>query len=103
MIPLVEYFTGIDEGKIVAGKKMRLTAKKVLSDYYNPGKYHFDERKTNRPIEFIEGLCKQYKKDLLLSESTAEQLRKNNNQIQLTFVDESEIRGRKEKVNLYSD
>ena len=59
MIPLVEYFTGITEGKIVACEKMRLTAQRVLSDYYHPAKYHFDEKKANKPIEFIEGLCKQ--------------------------------------------
>ena len=59
MIPLVEYFTGIVEGKITAGEKMRLTAQRILADYYNPGKYHFDEEKANRPIQFIENLCKQ--------------------------------------------
>lgn len=59
MIPLVEYFGSIVEGKIVACEKMKLTAQKILDDYYHPGKYHFDEEKANKPIQFIEALCKQ--------------------------------------------
>lgn len=59
MIPLVEYFGGIAEGKIVACDKMRRTAQRILDDYYHPGKYHFDEKRANKPIEFIEALCKQ--------------------------------------------
>lgn len=59
MIPLVEYFGGIAEGKIVACEKMKKTAERVLDDFYHPGKYHFDEKLANKPIEFIETLCKQ--------------------------------------------
>ena len=59
MIPLVEYFGGIIEGKIVACEKMQKTAAKILNDYYHPAKYHFDEEKANKPIAFIESLCKQ--------------------------------------------
>ena len=46
----------------------------------------------------IEGLCKQYGKDLLVSESTERLLGGG-----LAFVDEADIRGRKEKVRLYTD
>ena len=59
MIPLVEYFGGIVEGKIRACEKMQKTARRVLDDFYHPGKYHFDEKLANKPIEFIETLCKQ--------------------------------------------
>ena len=47
----------------------------------------------------IEGLCKTYGRDLLISESTANLIQGN---IHLDYVDESEIRGRKEKVKLYT-
>lgn len=59
MIALVEYFSDIVSGKEVAGEKMRRTAERILDDYYHPGKYHFDEKLSNKPIEFIERLCKQ--------------------------------------------
>lgn len=47
----------------------------------------------------IEGLCKVYKKDLLISESTASRM---GNEAELSFVDEAEIRGRKGKVKLFT-
>lgn len=46
----------------------------------------------------IEGLCKQYGRDLLVSESTEKLLGGG-----LGFVDEADIRGRKERVRLYTD
>lgn len=47
----------------------------------------------------MEGLCKIYKKDLLISESTASRM---GNEAELSFVDEAEIRGRKGKVKLFT-
>ena len=46
----------------------------------------------------IEGLCKQYGRDLLVSGSTERLLGGG-----LEFVDEADIRGRKGKVRLYTD
>ena len=46
----------------------------------------------------IEGLCKLYKKDLLVSQSTADRIGGG-----LSFVDEAAIRGREEKVRLFTD
>ena len=71
----------------------------------------------------IEGLCKQYHKDLLVSGSTAELLGADRGRPdgtlsdrgrpdsgghsaaagQLVFVDEADIRGRREKVRLFTD
>lgn len=47
----------------------------------------------------IESLCKTYKTDLLISEQTKELLPK---EISLTFVAESEIRGKEKRIKLYS-
>ena len=47
----------------------------------------------------IESLCKTYKTDLLISEQTKELL---PDDISLTFIAESEIRGKEKKIKLYS-
>lgn len=49
----------------------------------------------------IQGLCNQYKVDLLVSEQLVKEL-KIENQLTVLPVGEAELRGRNEKVNLYS-
>lgn len=55
------YYNLIESKKIIVSKKVKLQFDKIISDLKNPGKYHFDEEKANRPIEFIEKFCKQSK------------------------------------------
>lgn len=50
----------------------------------------------------IENLCKIYNTDLLISESTADYLLHAEQKINLQFIDNAEIRGKAEKVKLYS-
>lgn len=52
----------------------------------------------------IGALCKTYKTDLLLSESTLKKIEQTDSELKLSlkFVGESEIRGRVESVKLYT-
>lgn len=50
----------------------------------------------------IESLCKTYHTDLLLSEATAKRIRSPELSQRLHFVDEAEIRGKTDKVLLFS-
>ena len=58
MIEFEEYFTAICDGKIVACRKMRLIAEKLLNAFYDPGVYHFDHDIARRHTDFIERFCK---------------------------------------------
>lgn len=55
------YYNLIESKKVIVSKKIKLQFDKIVKDLKNPGKYHFDEEKANRPIEFIERFCKQSK------------------------------------------
>ena len=58
---ILAYYNLIKSGKIVVCKKLLRQYEKIVNDLNNPGKYHFDLKKANRPIEFIEKFCKHSK------------------------------------------
>lgn len=51
------YFTRILNGDIIACDKMKRQAQRLLEAYAMPGKYHFDEERAQRHIDFIEQFC----------------------------------------------
>lgn len=59
-IEAVKYFEQIASGKIVACKQIKRLAE-IMLPRFKEGKYkrwHFDVNKANKPVTFIEGLCK---------------------------------------------
>lgn len=55
-----EYVNSIQAGSIIVGNKVRKEYEKLLKEAENPkSDYYFDEVSGERPIQFIEGFCKQ--------------------------------------------
>lgn len=52
-----DYFTGILNGTITAGEKMKRVSERLLAAKNNPARYHYDPAKAARPVEFIERFC----------------------------------------------
>lgn len=58
---ILAYYNLIKSGKIEVCDKIKRTYENIVNDLNNPGKYHFDIEKANRPIRFIETFCKHSK------------------------------------------
>lgn len=56
-----QYVDLIDSGKVTVSKRVSQIYHGLLYDLDNPGQWHFDEKKANKPIRFIEQFCKQSK------------------------------------------
>lgn len=55
-----EYYTKIESGEIIAGNKIKKIYKKLVSEIDDSSlPFYFDEKKAERPIQFIEMFCKQ--------------------------------------------
>ena len=58
---ILAYYNLIKSGKIVVCRRLMQQYEKIVWDIEHPSKYHFDLKKANRPIEFIEKFCKHSK------------------------------------------
>lgn len=57
-----QYYKAIQEGKCIVSKRCRRQYERLVDDIHNPKDgYIFDQRKAERPIEFIERFCKHSK------------------------------------------
>lgn len=59
---IIQYVKAIEKGKCIVSRRVRKEYERLKNDIENPsGGYIFDERKAQRPIEFIERFCKHSK------------------------------------------
>lgn len=56
---LEEYGSAVLDGKITACQKIRREYEKLLNDLAHQDRWHFDEDRASRPIDFIEKFCRQ--------------------------------------------
>ena len=56
-----EYFNKLETGEIVTSKRVYKEYEKLVYNIDNPDAFIFDEKKADRPIEFIERFCKHSK------------------------------------------
>ena len=59
---IAEYWRAIESGGVIVSERVKKQYKKLAERTgKTDGKYIFDEKRADRPIEFIETLCKQSK------------------------------------------
>jgi phage terminase large subunit-like protein len=58
---IADYVKQIDSGKAVVSRRVEQVYRRLLHDVDNPGEWHFDQRRAEKPIRFIERFCRQSK------------------------------------------
>ena len=59
---VTQYLNAIKAGKCIVSKRTRRQYEKLVDDINNPkGGYVFDQKKAEKPIQFIERFCKHSK------------------------------------------
>lgn len=61
---ITEYWREIESGAVIVSERVRKQYKKLAEKVQKTdGRYIFDEKRANRPIEFAETLCRQSRGD----------------------------------------
>lgn len=96
---LSEYAVSVLDGRILACDKIKRTYEKLLREADNPQRWHFDEKKGSRPVDFIERFCRQAqgKKGSPLQ---LQLYQKAMIQAAYGFVDDNELRRFQEVLNI---
>lgn len=55
---ILQYWDEIQSGRILVCKKIYKTYKKIVHDIYNPGRWHYDDRRAKHALYFIEEYCR---------------------------------------------
>ena len=94
---VLDYFDEIQSGKVVVSKKVEKVYTRLVDEIRQPtGKWRFDLRAANRPIEFIETLCKHSKGEWMGKPIELELFQKAFISALFGFIDEQGIRRFKE-------
>lgn len=92
-----EYHRQMVTGEVIVGKRIRTIYDKLVRDIQNPAsRWRFDERLANRPIEFIETLCKHSKGEWMGKPMILELFQKAFINALFGFVDDDGLRRYKE-------
>lgn len=95
-----EYYNKIKHGDIITSNKVYKEYEKLVNDIDNPTRFIFDERRANRPIEFIERFCKHSKGEWAGKPLKLELFQKAYIQALFGFIDK-ETRLRKYRESLF--
>lgn len=94
---LLEYWRAIQSGEVLVSKKVYKVYARLFEDIEQPnGKWRFDLKQANRPIEFIESLCKHSKGEWMGKPIELELFQKAFISALFGFVDEQGVRRFKE-------
>lgn len=91
-----QYYNQILDGKVVVGRRIRTIYERVIADMEKTGRWRFCEKSANRPIEFIENLCKHSKGEWIGQPMHLELFQKAFISTLFGFVDDQGMRKYKE-------
>lgn len=99
MTDLERYALDVLDKRVIAGEKIRRQYERLLDDLHNQSRWHFDEKRATRPIEFIERFCKQ-SQGKIGQALKLEPYQKALLQTAYGFVDDDEARRYREILNI---
>ena len=92
MNAIAEYVESIHSGKSIVSKRVLKVYENLLDNIEHPDKYHFDQKKAEKPIEFIEKFCRNSKGEWAGKPIHLELFQKAFIQALFGFVDPAGIR-----------